>query len=187
MSKVLLVVSCLFCLAFIFLGCSSRVEEGKTTDGGSTTLVQPSIKVTQITQEIKPPIIEGYTPPVDINWLYPSSVDISNFHYGARAEYEIMVHNGSVDTVIFSLSVRPADTPSQGFEKAPFAFFDWVKVQPKEIRMAPKSTEKVLISLQMTSEYTVPSKWEFWLAVIDNSQVGMLRTELCERWRVSMK
>ena len=183
MRKFLVFLSVLLIMALVLGGCSSS----KVSDGGSTTLVQPSVRVTSLVPYTKAPIVEGYTPPNDINWLYPSSVDISGFGYGGRAEYKIMVHNGSQDTVIFSISVRPADTPSQGFETAPFAFYDWVTVKPREIRMAPRSTEEVMVSLQMTSEYKVPDKWEFWLSMTDSSQVGMLRTELCERWRVTMR
>ena len=177
--KVLFILSVVLILVTGVLGCTG--EPSLISQEEFTSLVTPT------PSEVSSPIVEGYNPPADVNWLYPSSVNVGNFHYGARAEYTVMVHNGSQDTVIFNISARPADTPSEGFDKAPFAFYDWVTVEPRELRVAPKETGTVLVSLQMSSEYTLPRKWEFWIAVLDNSQVGMLRTELCERWRISMR
>jgi hypothetical protein len=53
--------------------------------------------------------------------------------------------------------------------------------------LAAKETKDVLIALEMPKGAKAPDKWEFWVVVKDNSQTGMVQTELACRWLITMK
>lgn len=58
-------------------------------DNPLTVVAQPEVSPTKVVK------LNEYIPPVDQSWLSPGKVEIGNFHSGARAEWNITVHNGN--------------------------------------------------------------------------------------------
>jgi len=49
-------------------------------------------------------------------------------------------------------------------------------------------TREVLVAIDMPADAESPGpQWEFWVAVRDVTQEGMVQTELASRWLVSMR
>jgi len=209
MKKVLSILLLLVLLTIVVSGCVpvttkvvsttsfSTITSSATVMVTPTTIVTPTTSTTSkptstpttspTTSQVTSPVVDGYSPPNDVNWIYPSSLTIAGFTYGATAEYQIQVHNGNPATVTFSITARPADNTITGYSRAPDNVKDWVKISPSSLELAPETTGLVTIDLQMTSEVNLPKKWEFWISVVDTSQTGMLKMELCERWKINMR
>ncbi|MCJ7805209.1 hypothetical protein MUP46_01015 [Patescibacteria group bacterium] len=127
-------------------------------------------------------------PPADRTWLSPGKVNISNYYPGARAEYNITVHNGNSLPAKFAVTYREPSYVAPGYEKPPVGAQDWVIVADPTPVLAPRETRDILVVLEMPKDVTnYPMKWEFWISVMDNSQAGTVTTELCSRWLVSMR
>lgn len=127
-------------------------------------------------------------PPIDQTWISPAKVEIANFYPGARAEWELQVHNGNSAPATFAVAYRYPDNVGEGYTKPTLDVQDWVVVTDTTPVIAAKSTESILVSVTMPKNAGSPGKqWEFWISVRDMSQTGMVRTELCSRWLVSMR
>jgi hypothetical protein len=132
----------------------------------------------------------SFKPPAELNdkvWISPSKVEISNFHPGARAEYQMNIHNGNDKTATFSVTYRQASDPATGYVTAPDEVQDWVIIADPTPVLAAKETRQVLVAVEMPEDATAPPKWEFGIAVKDTSQTAMIQTELVSRWLVTMK
>lgn len=126
-------------------------------------------------------------PPENETWIMPSKVEVDKFYPGARAEYPLTIHNGHDYQAEFSVAYRvPGDT-SKGFATAPDAAQDWVIIADTAPVLSARETRDVLIAVEMPEGATAPEKWEFWVSVKDETQVGMIQTELACRWLVTMK
>jgi hypothetical protein len=137
-----------------------------------------------------PPTVETATPPPELydkTWISPGKVEVGNFYPGARAEYKLSIHNGSDEPAEFSVSYRASNNITEGYEPAPAAAEDWVIIDDPTPVLAPKETRDVLIAVEMPEDAQAPPKWEFWIAVKDITQTGMVQTELACRWLVEMK
>ena len=55
------------------------------------------------------------------------------------------------------------------------------------ITLSAHETANILVSFTLPNSDVVPNNWEFWISVIDDSQTGFVRTELCSRWILSMR
>jgi hypothetical protein len=134
------------------------------------------------------PAISGKTPPGDMNWISPGKVMVDNFHPGARAEYPLTVHNGNDYVTTFGVGYRFPDNVADEYVKPSLDAQDWVIVADATPVMEPKETRDILIVLDMPEDSAVfAPRWEFWISVVDLSQEGMVRTELCSRWLISMR
>lgn len=127
-------------------------------------------------------------PPADRTWVSPGKVNIGNFYPGARAEYPVTIHNGNDTVATFSVIYRHPDHVATGYAKPPPEAQDWVIIADSTPILMPKETRDVLVVLAMPEEVKIESnKWEFWISVMDMSQTGTVRTELCIRWLVDMQ
>lgn len=124
----------------------------------------------------------------DRTWISPGKVHVGNFYPGARAEWTLLVHNGKDVAASFAVSYRYPDHVGEDCVKPIEGVEDWVIIADPTPVLAPKETREILIVLAMPSDAAVfAPKWEFWISVIDTTQTGMVQTELCSRWLVTMR
>lgn len=127
-------------------------------------------------------------PPENVTWISPGKVMIGNFHAGGRAEYPLTIHNGQDVSVEYLVYYRTPDHVGEGYVKAPSTVQDWVIIADPTPVLAPYETKDIMVVLEMPSDAKDPApNWEFWVGVKDNSQAGMVQTELCVRWLVQMR
>ena len=148
----------------------------------------PEPETPEPTPTNNPTIIDEQRPPDDVTWISPGKVVVGNFHAGGRAEYPITIHNGKDVTTEFAVYYRIPDHVPEDTTKAPNMVQDWVIVADPTPVLAPYETRDILVVLAMPQTAVDPApKWEFWVGVKDNSQTGMVQTELCVRWIISMR
>jgi len=143
----------------------------------------------KVPENLTPPPAEESTgePPIDRTWISPGKVMVGNFYPGARAEWNLTIHNGKDTPADFAVSYRVPDYVAEGFEKAPPEAQDWVIIADPTPVLAPKETKDILVFLDMPKTAKIESKkWEFWIAVMEQTG-GMVVTEMCSRWLVSMR
>jgi hypothetical protein len=135
------------------------------------------------------PLVSPEPPPEqsDNTWISPPKVEVGNFYPGARAECALTIHNGKDEPAKFSVTYREPSSPSEGYAAAPPEAKDWVKIADPAPVLKAKETREVLIAVEMPKGAEAPPKWEFWIAVKDVTQTGMVQTELACRWLVEMK
>lgn len=135
-----------------------------------------------------PVTMDDQRPPDNVTWISPGKVMIDNFHAGARAEYPVTIHNGSNVATEFLVYYRVPGHVGEGYVKAPARVEDWVIIIDSTPVLAARETKDILIVLEMPETANDPApKWEFWVGVKDNSQAGMVQTELAVRWLVNMR
>lgn len=140
------------------------------------------------TQSATPAYPVNPEPPETSTWISPGKVVISNFYPGARAEWSLTIHNGKDIPADFMVSYRTPDYTNNGFDKAPNGTQGWVIVTDSNPTLISRETRDVLVVLDVPANVTITSdRWEFWIAVKDVSQAGMIQTELCSRWMVEMR
>jgi hypothetical protein len=123
---------------------------------------------------------------IDVNWISPGKVTISNLYKGAQAEYTLRIHNGSSDLSVFMINVRQPD--GYGINKLPLDCLNWVSIPAYSIVVQPKGTYELPITVKMLTDTNMKGKdYEVWISVIDSSQKGMVQTELCSRWLISTR
>ena len=141
-------------------------------------------------QPSEPPVVEAPEPPPELydkTWISPGKVEVGNFHPGARAEYTLSIHNGSDEPAEFSVTYKEPSNTGEGFVAAPPEAKDWVIIDDPAPMLAAKETKDLLIAVEMPEDAQAPPKWEFWIAVKDVTQTGMVQTELACRCLVEMK
>ena len=161
-----------------------------------TTLLAGCIGYSEPQHEYTPPepdsppsnIVLPGEPPADRTWISPGKVNIGNFYPGGRVEYPITIHNGNDSTCSFLVSYRYPDHVGEDYVKPPPEAQNWVIIADETPLLMPKETREVSVALSMPRKAnTEPKKWEFWVSVIDTTQKGMVKTELCVRWLVNMR
>lgn len=126
-------------------------------------------------------------PPDTSTWVGPGKVYISNYTLGASVETKIQIHNGNNVSANFSVGYRVPDNALEGYARMGGDAQSWVWVSNKLPSIGAYSTYEVTVRLGTPSAAILPGeKWEFWIGVIDQSQTGFVRTELCIRFLVSM-
>lgn len=128
----------------------------------------------------------SYEEPQDYTWISPSKVEVSNFFPGARAEYPLTIHNGSTEPARFSVSYMEPTREVNGFVKAPEDARKWLQTE-KSVELQPGETTETLVAIELPEDVETPDKWEFWVAVKDTTQSGIVQTEVASRWMVEMK
>lgn len=127
-------------------------------------------------------------PPDDRTWLSPGIVQISNYYPGAIAEYNVTVHNGNSLPATFVIAYREPSYVAKGYVKAPAEAQNWVIVADGTPVFSPRETKDILVTLAMPGGViNCPTKWEFWISVMEKSQSGMITTEIISRWCVQMR
>lgn len=133
----------------------------------------------------------GDEPPANRTWISPGKVTVSNFYPGAQAEYAVTIHNGNDYSAAFSVTYRVPDHVDGGYNFPPAECADWVIIADGAPLLQPYdesgSTQDITVTLAMPKGAEAPDKWEFWISVIDASQMGMVRTEMCVRWLIIMR
>jgi len=124
----------------------------------------------------------------DKTWISPGKVMVGNFHPGARAEWPLTIHNGKSEPAQFEVRYREPGSVDEGYIKAPSIVQDWVIIADPTPLLEAFETREVLIALVMPEDAESPApKWEFWIAVKDVTQTGMIQTELATKWLVTMR
>ena len=127
-------------------------------------------------------------PPENVNWISPAKVEVGNFYPGARAECELLVHNGNDYEASFDVRYRHPDNVKDDYAMPTVEAEGWVFVIDSPIVLAPYETGTVLIVLEMPEDAISPGdNWEFWVSAKDTTQEGMVMVELATRWLVHMK
>jgi hypothetical protein len=75
---------------------------------------------------------------------------------------------------------------AEGYDQAPSAVQEWLIIEDPAPVLEAFETREVLIAVVMPEDAEAPPKWEFWIAVKDVTQTGMVQTELACRWLVAM-
>lgn len=126
-------------------------------------------------------------PPNTSNWISPGKFYIEDFECGQTVELLLEVHNGNPTSTTFSVDFRFPDDTVEGYVKG-FGSSDWVRVIKKFPVLEAYETYIAEIHLYLPCDAEPPGeKWEFWIGVIDQSQEGMVVTELASRVLVTMK
>lgn len=126
-------------------------------------------------------------PPTDRTWISPGKVEVGNFYPGARAEWNLLVHNGNDVSSSFAVTYRYPDHVGEAYAKPTNEVQDWVIIADAMPVLMPRETRNIMVVLAMPEEATIfTPKWEFWISVKDITQTGMVQTELCSRWLVTM-
>jgi len=124
----------------------------------------------------------------DKTWISPGKVMVGNFHPGARAEWPLTIHNGKAEPAQFELRYREPSSVEEGYIKAHSIVQDWVIIADPAPLLEGYETREVLIAVEMPEDAESPGpKWEFWIAVKDVTQAGMIQTELATKWLVTMR
>lgn len=130
----------------------------------------------------------GDKPPDSATWISPAKVMVSNFHPGGRAEYNLTIHNGGTTAAKFTVSYRYPDHVGEGYDMPPAVVQDWVIIVDSTIVLQGRETRDVLMVLDMPLDATIESRrWEFWVAVMEVNQPGLVQTEMATRWLVTMR
>lgn len=121
-------------------------------------------------------------------WISPAKVQIANMYAGARAEWNLRMHNGNNVLATFAIKYRIADYTEAGYTKAPPEAESWVIIADASPVLMPYETRNILIALEIPINATITAdNWEFWISVKETSQGGTVQTELCSRWLVQMR
>lgn len=122
----------------------------------------------------------------NVVWLNPGTVEITNLYSGAKGEYYLQVHNPKTTTSSFSIYRKNPTSVREGFTRLPEQYYDWVIISTPTIDIPAQSISTILITIKMPDKDKVTGKkYETWIGVMDNSQTGMVRTEICSRWMIT--
>ena len=150
--------------------------------------VEPPIQTTPVPTEPAPNVVLPNEPPADRTWISPGKISINNYYPGGRAEYPISIHNGKDTVCSFAVTYRSPDRVAEGYSNPAPEAKDWILIADTTPILMPRETREVLVVLAMPQDVVVADKnWEFWISVKDTTQKGMIQTELCVRWLVSMR
>jgi hypothetical protein len=124
---------------------------------------------------------------MDVDWVSPSKVEVSNFHNGATAENSEKIHNGSEKTKTYKVEYRIPDNTLEGYDMPPKEAVNWVTIADGSPTISSKESIQDLISLTMPKDFVLKSgKWEFWISISEEGQ-GTIQTEMCTRWLITMR
>jgi len=136
-------------------------------------------------------VVQPLEPPPELydkTWISPGKVEVGNFYPGARAEYQVTIHNGNDEACSFEVKYRHPDNVGEEYAMPTSEVQDWVIIADPTPVLEAFETREVLIAVVMPEDAESPApKWEFWIAVKDVTQTGMVQTELACRWLVSMR
>jgi len=123
-----------------------------------------------------------------VAWIYPGKVYIGNLSPGTQGEWTLRIHNEKDVPNVFKVYLRYPDWTDTEYESLPKKFESWViiDVVDGQVEISPNSVQEVLITVKMPSDhFATGKKYEMWIGVKDNSQEGMIQTELCGRMLIS--
>lgn len=186
----------------ISLGCISSILPSNPIPDSSTVniLVSPGDNSTSSLPLVIPiPISSNTTSPFTSlpqykepnkkeTWISPGKVNVSNYYPGALAEWPLLVHNGSSNPAGFYIAYREPSYVAEGFSKTIFPTPSWIVVSDPTPLLSANETRSILVTLKMpVTAKNYPSRWEYWVSVIDTTRLGSIKTELCSRWLIVMR
>jgi|GEM_PF-5401600 len=149
-----------------------------------TGCAQPSLPP----EEVSPGEVEAPPELYNKTWISPGRVVVGNFHAGATATWLLTIHNGKDEPAQFEVKYREPSKVEEGYVKAPSMIQDWVIISDPAPVLEAFETREVEIAVVMPEDAESPGpKWEFWIAVKDVTQGGMIQTELACKWLVTMR
>lgn len=186
MKKLLLVVAILVVMLGLFGGCYSSPTGSNTPPGNNAS--DPTNGGSTGGSTTNTALDLDNAPPENVTWISPGKVNVSNFYPGARAEYPVTIHNGNDYATSFSVSYRYPDNTATGYSKPSDEVQGWVIIADATPVLAPYETRDILVVLAMPEDAEVfAPKFEFWVAVMDMSQSGTVKSEMAVRWLVDMR
>lgn len=118
----------------------------------------------------------------------PGKIRVENYRLGDSFSKSLLVYNGHDVRTSFTIKYRYPDWVGDGFSMPSPETPKWVTIYTDVVTLDPHEGISLPITLLVPRGATVPSdKWEFWIAVIDQSQSGNIVAELAQRWIVTMK
>ena len=122
---------------------------------------------------------------MNVNWVNPGKVTIENLHKGAEGDYLLRIHNGGANPTIFQVKPR---LPDNLVNSLPWDCMNWIQLPEYSVYVPGKTTYEMPITVKMLTDIGMKGKtYEVWISVIDNSQKGMVQTELCSRLIISTR
>lgn len=186
-----LMLSIVLVVGLLLVGCAAPVaapppempQVAEPTPEPEITLEPERVSVS-VMEGVMEGVLEGA--PEDATWIAPGKVFVGNLYPGAQAEYPITIHNGNDEPTTFAISARIPDHVDEGYVKFPASYCAWVTITASSPVLAPKETRDILVIVRMPeTAYPSGEKLEVWISVIDASQTGFVRTELCSRWLIT--
>jgi len=149
-----------------------------------TGCAQPSLPP----EEVGPGGVEAPPELYNKTWISPGRVEVGNFHAGATATWLLTIHNGKDEPAQFEVRYKEPSKVEEGYVKAPEIVQDWVIITAPAHLLEAFETREVEIAVVMPEDAECSAlKWEFWIAVKDVTQGGMIQTELACKWLVTMR
>lgn len=187
MYKLLVSLFMVFSL-FIALGCGESPKGPSLTVEPSPNLIAPVVVNSTIGTPSSITASLNDEPPITQSWISPGKVNIGNYYSGAQAEWFIKVHNGDSTKTKYTVEYREPAYVSDGFVSLPTFNRVWVIVSESSPTLDPYETRTIPITLKIPSNAKIDAKkWEFWISVMEDSPAGVIKTELCSRWLITMR
>lgn len=170
----------------VLTGCSPLVESVVTPTKVEPTIQPTAIYVVNNESQVTSVSDSFYEASiVDTDWVTPAQVDIGNFRAGARAEFNLRVHNGSNKVSFYDVRYMvPTDT-KDGYSMPPSNAILWVTV-PDVVVIQPKETKEVMIVIEIPKDTKIDNDWEFWTSVLKQGQ-GTVQSQVATRWLINMR
>jgi len=127
-------------------------------------------------------------PPGTVTWISPGKVEVRNFFAGARAEWNVTIHNGNSKAAEFTVKYRKPDYVASGYTEASLEAESWITITDPKPTLLPRETRDILVVVEIPEGAVVEAdKWEFWISIKDITQGGLVQSELCSRWLIEMR
>jgi len=190
------VLTIVFLVVSLFLVACEPVKTDVIPSSPSSSIEDKTDNVTNSPDVIRLPAPTGYDNVTSLEemevrmnnvpWLYPGKVYIDNLFPDSQAESVLRIHNEKDMDNPFSVYLRVPDYTDPAYEKLPERFYKWIIIPDKIVTVGPGQIKDTLITVKMDKDdLAVGKKYEIWLAIMDESQTGMVKTELCSRWFIS--
>lgn len=123
-----------------------------------------------------------------VTWINPGKVNIDGLYPGASGEYKIKIHNAKTTPATFSVYSREAATVTEGYIKLPAEFNKWISITPSSITIPAQSIGEVTVAVKVGLRDRVSNKkYEFWIGIMEDSQKGVVRSEICNRCMITIR
>jgi len=161
----------------------TATDDGEIITDNQDSLVEPVVPI--VINETYSDIEKRMS---GVTWLNPGKVNIDGLYPGASGEYKIKIHNAKTTPVTFSIYNREAATLTEGYAKLPAEFNRWIVVTPSSLTIPAQSIGEVLVSVKIgLRDRATNKKYETWIGVMDESQKGIVKSEICSRWMITTR
>ena len=112
---------------------------------------------------------------------------IGNFAPGKEADILITLHNEGRESHTLAIAYRVPSFTKEGYVGAPGSARDWLVIEEPIVVLKPREKKEIVLTMCLPMDADTPDKWEFWVAIRDTEQVGMVQTEGWVRIFVDMR